>query len=501
LDAIPESETITAWCADLTEDLTGDVGLIEVPGESVAFNIQPGYEDNAEYDPARDGQLTPTMAMSSAAAFYNLAMLPGWQKWKPTFRYGTITAISGDTADVSLESATSTQQSLGVNQAASLNDVPVQYMNCHGAAFEVGDDVLVKFNGQDWSSPVVVGFRDHPRACALYIWAQVDALFVIWDMSANQPMDTETIESAPSISWPADITGVAGSAFEDWFKSQYSILPSFVDSEYMGTVSPSGSGSSYSRPIITCHIPEISSYRNDPPEYEPYSRETMHYSWDRQVTVTTAGDGISTGDLTQDLSSLFLGSAWFFSFRDEKWAVYEKKTEFSDGEKHAEWKFSGPAITCYECSMTYDDERATTVKCSLPVSQETILNGSVSFSNSACGESYTRDDSGVFLCQNGTEEAIWSDSFYDTSFGLFAVLLGTTLEPFTYFSQTIEDIKCRIYSGSWEGGGTAEDGKPENLSVSGFARDMGDLEDYIEGQLKPPGLIDRISNFILKGYK
>lgn len=165
LDNIPESETISAWCADLTEDLTGDVGLIEVPGESESFNIHPGYGDNAEYDPARDGQLTPTMAMSPASAFYNLAMLPGWQKWKPTYRYGTITTIDGDTADVSLDAATSSQQSLGVNQASTLTDVPVEYMSCNGAAFDVGDEVLVKFTGQDWAVPAVVGFKSNPKEC------------------------------------------------------------------------------------------------------------------------------------------------------------------------------------------------------------------------------------------------------------------------------------------------------------------------------------------------
>lgn len=165
LDAIPESETITAWCADLTEDLTGEVGLIEVPGEPQAFNIQPGYEGNAAYDPSRDGQLTPTLAMDPAAALYNLAMLPAWQKWKPTYRYGTITAITGDTADVILDAATSTQQGLSVNQASTLTNVPIEYMYCNGTAFEVGDEVLVKFAGQDWSNPVVVGFIEGPKSC------------------------------------------------------------------------------------------------------------------------------------------------------------------------------------------------------------------------------------------------------------------------------------------------------------------------------------------------
>lgn len=173
LDAIPESKEISAWCADLTEDLTGEVGLIEVPGESTAFNIQPGHEGNAAYNAARDGQLTPTLAMTPAAAFYSLALLPGWQKWKPTYRYGTITSIDGDLADVALDAATSTQQALGVNQASTLTGVPVEYMSCNGAAFEPGDEVLVKFTGQDWATPVVVGFKDNPVACEIPFYIRV----------------------------------------------------------------------------------------------------------------------------------------------------------------------------------------------------------------------------------------------------------------------------------------------------------------------------------------
>jgi hypothetical protein len=166
LDAIPETFDTSAWCADLTEDLSGEVGLIEVPGESQYFNIQPGYGNNAVYSPSRDGQLTPTMAMSSAAAFYNLAMLPGWQKWKPTYRYGTITAIDGDMADVALQEAVSTQQGLGVNQETTLSNVGINYMDCNARAFEVGDEVLVKFTGQEWNSPEIVGFVSNPKECA-----------------------------------------------------------------------------------------------------------------------------------------------------------------------------------------------------------------------------------------------------------------------------------------------------------------------------------------------
>ena len=76
----PSDPIVNAWCADLTEDLSGEIGTIEVPGERGTVLIQPGYGGNAVYDSSRDGQLQPLIACPAAQVFYNLAMLPGWQK-------------------------------------------------------------------------------------------------------------------------------------------------------------------------------------------------------------------------------------------------------------------------------------------------------------------------------------------------------------------------------------------------------------------------------------
>lgn len=129
----PADPTVSAWCADLTTNLTGMVGTIEVPGERTAVLIQPGYasEDDpspAAFSAARDGQLQPALAGTPAGAFYNLAMLPGWQKWQPAYRFGAITAIDGDTCDIELESAESSQQEIDVNAVSELYDVPITYM-------------------------------------------------------------------------------------------------------------------------------------------------------------------------------------------------------------------------------------------------------------------------------------------------------------------------------------------------------------------------------------
>lgn len=163
----PSDETLSAWCADLTENLSGNVGTIEIPGERGTVLIQPGYEDNAVYNLSRDGQIQPTIAANPYQTYYNLAMFPGWQKWKPTFRFGTITSIDydNDLASVTLDNALSSQQALDINQSNALENVPVEYMQCNSVAFEVDDEVVIRFE-YDWNTPKIIGFKDNPAYCA-----------------------------------------------------------------------------------------------------------------------------------------------------------------------------------------------------------------------------------------------------------------------------------------------------------------------------------------------
>jgi len=117
----PADPTINAWCADLTESLSGEVGTIEIPGEfSSQANIVPGDSGEAAWDGERDGQLTPVIGGTPWGVFLNKCLLPGWQKWKPLHRYGTIVADSlnfgENTCSVCLDPAYSSQQNLDVNQ-------------------------------------------------------------------------------------------------------------------------------------------------------------------------------------------------------------------------------------------------------------------------------------------------------------------------------------------------------------------------------------------------
>ena len=177
-------ETLPAWCADLTEDAEGEVATIEIPGENSLVLIKAG----AEAGNTVDGALVARELQSPEQVFWNAAVLPGWQKWKPTYRRGRITALDfeNNTAEVSLDAEKSSAQKLDINQAKTLEKVPVIYMGCHAEAFEVGDACVVRFDGMDWATPQVVGFVDNPKACpgGIGIRLAIDA-----DAPADTPAD------------------------------------------------------------------------------------------------------------------------------------------------------------------------------------------------------------------------------------------------------------------------------------------------------------------------
>jgi hypothetical protein len=187
VDNAPEDMDVNAWCADKTEDLEGVVGTIEVSGELGIVQVKPGYFDKAKYTASTDGQLLSTVLMSPSQCFFNAAILPGWQKWKPMYRHGYITDKTDQSATVVLDEALSSQQNLNINQSTEIFDVPFEYMNCGGKAFNNGDDVLVKFSGQNFENPLIIGFKDHPKKCPKesneYAFSQQSGMFlwVEWD--------------------------------------------------------------------------------------------------------------------------------------------------------------------------------------------------------------------------------------------------------------------------------------------------------------------------------
>ncbi len=163
----PQESEQDFWCADFTEDLSPGsiVPTMEINGEGVSI-IRPHYSAPV-YSGQSDGAFQPVMSSGFSAVFYNWSLLPGWQKWKPTIRVGVISSIELNKCTVTLDPAKSSQQALEINQATVLTDVPIEYMHCHGGAFENGDRVVVWFEDQDWSKPKVIGFESNPQPCSI----------------------------------------------------------------------------------------------------------------------------------------------------------------------------------------------------------------------------------------------------------------------------------------------------------------------------------------------
>jgi hypothetical protein len=195
---------VAAWCADMTDTLSPNtpVATVEIPGErQLGVRIRPQFAAGNQYMSARDGLLQPAFASSPEATYWNWALHPGAEKWRPRYRLGRITSLDaaaenctvvldpqktgastsardGQRLDVNTPIKTlvdpqSGQQQILLpgpniqirNSVTTLLKVPIQYMDCGADAFEVNDHVLVEFTDRDWTQPRVIGFADHPRPC------------------------------------------------------------------------------------------------------------------------------------------------------------------------------------------------------------------------------------------------------------------------------------------------------------------------------------------------
>lgn len=173
LNSLDLTENKTVWCADYTEGANGDVAIIEINAEQPTFVIAPGCE---AYSFAW-GQMIARELMTGPQAYYNDAILPGVQKYRPTFRSGVILSLDYDNSlcSVRLDDAVSSAQNLDINTATTLDNVPVTYMACDCYAFEPGDKVVVYFQGQSPDQPVVIGFVTNPRQCGTEeVWFLVE---------------------------------------------------------------------------------------------------------------------------------------------------------------------------------------------------------------------------------------------------------------------------------------------------------------------------------------
>jgi predicted transglutaminase-like cysteine proteinase len=53
--------------------------------------------------------------------------------------------------------------------------VPIEYMDCGGSVFAVGDNVVVEFTDRDWYDPKVIGFLTNPKECGDFLYCMFGA--------------------------------------------------------------------------------------------------------------------------------------------------------------------------------------------------------------------------------------------------------------------------------------------------------------------------------------
>lgn len=200
-DSLEGMAPIDCWCCTYTTTLAvgATVNTMEVPGWYLADGLNKlstlyagteseqtvGWVERSINIAATGtgaapdyGRLKPAETMTAAAVAYDYALEPGQLKWKPFWRYGIITAKSGNTCTVALNAVDARQLAgekrrrggygsadLDLNATATLTNIPISYPPCDGAVFAVDDEVVVEFTGFDRAKPAVIGFRREPRAC------------------------------------------------------------------------------------------------------------------------------------------------------------------------------------------------------------------------------------------------------------------------------------------------------------------------------------------------
>lgn len=213
-DNLGSDPTVQAWCADLTENLSGDVGTIEIPNERIHdVLIRPGYGGGAAYSASRDGQLQETISGTPSSVYYNFALFPGWQKWKPTYRVGTITNISGDNCDLTLDAAINSQ-GFDVNAQSTYTNVPIVYMDCNGQPFQVNDRVIVEFIDQDHTDPRVIGFETNPVGCRLDLFSYT--LSTYWYIKRHDAISATILNSCKPGGLNLTLATSRGGTTYDW---------------------------------------------------------------------------------------------------------------------------------------------------------------------------------------------------------------------------------------------------------------------------------------------
>ena len=195
---------IEVWCTTYSTNLTGSIETIEVDDQINFTLIAP------EGHSALPGLLKQIPLSSPEEVFYNAAMLPGVQKWKPRYKIGVIQSIDkvANTCTVTLYETSLTKLKTLIKPV--LTGVPVKYLGCNSSAFLEGDEVVVEFTGRVQATPVVIGFLHDPRPCLPLLHVQIHSgAYSDYSMVWDGAKEAHHVIGSPAVVFPCKTSTIA----------------------------------------------------------------------------------------------------------------------------------------------------------------------------------------------------------------------------------------------------------------------------------------------------
>lgn len=231
-----EEDFRTMWCVEFPDDFDGPISNGTIAGTAESYGAKntsgglwlPSAHANLlgkfeiDYDCNRDHKITAMSGQSIASAICNTLLFLNAMTNNPTYAVGTLQSKNeeADTASVELFGETPVSDHptgypfIDGQFSIMLTEVPVVYQDCGVKIFEVGDQVVVRFEAAARGTPTVIGFATNPRECKL--------VTVTYAVQGTGGINGEASQTGPAPFNPTPVAAMqtdSGWAFTHWLDS------------------------------------------------------------------------------------------------------------------------------------------------------------------------------------------------------------------------------------------------------------------------------------------
>lgn len=228
-----EEDFRTMWCVEFPAETEGPIANGTIAGTAESYGAKntsgglwlPSAHANLlgkfeiDYDCERDHKVTAISGQSIASAICNTLLFLNAMTNNPTYAVGTLQSKNeeDDTASVELFGETPVSDHptgypfIDGQFSIMLTEVPVEYQDCGVKIFEVGDQVVVRFEAAARGTPTVIGFATNPRECRL--------VTVTYTVQGTGGINGEASQTGPAPFNPTPVAAMqtdSGWAFTHW---------------------------------------------------------------------------------------------------------------------------------------------------------------------------------------------------------------------------------------------------------------------------------------------